>query len=130
MTIFIKAYLSDFYIVVKEKRKTLSPGPTNWSLDFVNEAIAAIKSKSSWSPFYLCIDYFISILPFAFHEYWREDIELIKLMQLVDEKLEQGDLTGDLLNFVTALKAREQDILAAWDIGEQKIAAGMKAPRE
>ena len=130
MTIFIKAYLSGFYIVVKEKRKTLSPGPTYWSLDFVNETLEAIRSNTSWSPFYLCIDYFISILPFAFHENWREDIELIKLMQLVDEKLQLGDLSGDLLNFVTTLKAREKDILAAWDIGEQKIAAGMKAPRE
>jgi len=51
-------------------------------------------------------------------------------MQLVDEKLKQGDLTGDLLNFVATLKAREKDILAAWDIGEQKIAVGMKAPCE
>ena len=51
-------------------------------------------------------------------------------MQLVDVKLEQGELEAELLTFVQALKASEQDIWQAWDIGEQKIAAGIQAPRE
>lgn len=130
MMMYIEVYLSDGFTVITEKDHKLSPSPTSWCFEFVSDSITAINENESWSPFYFCVDYFVSILPFAFRAKRRPDIELTQLMQLVDEKLEQGDLTGDLLNFVTALKAREQDIFAAWDIGEQKIAAGMKAPRE
>ena len=51
-------------------------------------------------------------------------------MKLVDDKLEQGEPAGELLTFVQMLKTREQDIWQAWDIGEQKLAAGMVAPLE
>jgi hypothetical protein len=130
LLMYIEVYLCSGFVIVEEKEETISPMPTFWTFQFVKDSLSSIKENKNWSPLYFCVDYFVSILPFAFRAKRRERIGLTQLMQLVDEKLEQGDLTGDLLNFVTALKAREQDIFAAWDIGEQKIAAGMKAPRE
>lgn len=51
-------------------------------------------------------------------------------MQLVNDQLEMGELEGELLFFVQTLKAHEKEIWQAWDIGDQKIAAGIQAPRE
>jgi hypothetical protein len=130
MMMYIEVYLSDVFTVVTEKDQKLSPSPTSWCFDFVRESITAINKSGSWSPFYFCVDYFVSILPFAFRATKRPRIKLMELMKLVDEQLEQDDLNVNLLNFLTTLKNREKDIWQAWDIGEQKIAAGIKAPRE
>ena len=130
LTIFIEAYLSNGYVIVSEKRETISPPPTYWCRNFVNKSIVAINEHQRWSPFYLCIDYFISTLPFAIELDFRAKMCLVELMHLVDEKLIQSDCEGELLTFLQTLKACEQEIWQAWDIGEQKIAAGIKAPRE
>jgi len=130
MEVFIATYFSGTYTILREKRKNISPPPTWWCIHVVRYAIEAINDQISWRPFYNCVNYFVSILPFAYHLNYRSDIRLGELMQLVDVKLAQGELEGELLAFVQALKARAQDIWQAWDIGEQKIAAGIQAPRE
>lgn len=130
MELFIAAYYTGGYTILREQRVNISPPPTVWCDYFVRYSIEAINDQISWRPFYNCVDYFVSILPFAIRLYNRSDIKLDELFKLVDDKLEQGDLEGELLSFVQALKAREQDIWQAWAIGEQKIAAGMEAPPE
>jgi hypothetical protein len=130
MELFISAYYTGGYTIVKEQRVNISPPPTWWCMLYVADSIDAVNEGVSWRPFYNCVDYFVSILPFAYGLTQRVRIRLNELMQLVDDKLDQGGLEGELLSFVQALKAREHDIWQAWDIGEKKIAAGMKAPGE
>jgi len=130
MMMYIEAYLQNGYIILAEKRKTISPMPTFWAFQFVRESLISIETNIKWNPFYFCVDFFISILPYAFNEGRRENIELKQLMGLVNIKLEGCDLTGELLSFVQVLKAHEDEIWQAWNIGEQKIAAGIEAPRE
>jgi hypothetical protein len=130
MEVFIAAYYSGGYTILREQRKNISPPPTVWCKRFVMYSIEALNDSVSWRPFYSCVDYFVSILPFAYLLSGRDEIRLNELIQLVDDKLENNELEGELLAFVQALKANELAIWEAWDIGEKKIAAGMKAPRE
>ena len=130
MEIFIATYFAGNYAILREQDEDISPGPTGWCDCFVKDSMAAINDKVSWRPFYNCVNYFVSILPFAFHLNVRTAVKLDELMQLVDDALNQGELEGELLAFVQKLKSREQEIWQAWDIGEKKIAAGIKAPRE
>jgi hypothetical protein len=127
---FSDAYFFDKYTLVKEQRTNISPSPSSWSKYFVGDSIEAINDQVSWRPFYGCVNYFVSILPFAVRLHDRAGMKLDELMQLVDKQLNQGELEGELLVFVQALKAREQEIWQAWDIGEQKIAAGLEVIRE
>jgi len=130
MELFIDAYYSGGYIILREQRKNISPSPTSWCNSFVRDSIDSVNEGITWRRFYHCVDYFVSILPFAYRLKRRGQIKLNELMQLVDNKLASGGLEGELLTFVQSLKAREQAIWQAWDIGDQKIAAGMEAPRE
>lgn len=135
MEIFSDVYFSCEYTVVKEQRKNISPLPSTWSKYFVGDSIEAINDQVSWRPFYGCVNYFVSILPFAVRLHDRVDIELKELMQLVNNKLSEESLAGEklegeLLIFLQALKAQEQEIWQAWDIGEQKIAAGLEVISE
>lgn len=130
MQIFSDAYFPGEYTVVQEQGENISPPPSAWSKDFVEDSIEAINDQVSWRPFYDCVNYFVSILPFAVRLHDRVNVELEKLMQLVNDKLIEGNLEGELLAFVQALKAQEKEIWQAWDIGEQKIAAGLEVIRE
>ena len=130
MELFITAYYTGGYTILKERRQNISPPPTWWCRSFVRNSTDAVNEGISWRPFYDCVDYFVSILPFAYLLDVRNEIKLGELMQLVDDKLEHGEPAGELLAFVQALKGREQDIWQAWDVGEQKIAAGMAPPLE
>jgi hypothetical protein len=130
MEIFSDVYFSDKYTLVKEQRINISPSPSSWSKYFVGDSIEAVNDQISWRPFYSCVDYFVSILPFAVRMHDRVGMKLDELMQLVDKQLNQGELEGELLVFVQALKTQEQEIWQAWDIGEQKIAAGLEVIRE
>lgn len=130
MTMFIDSYYSDTYTVIKEQEDIMSPGPTFWCKLVVNEVIDAINKKEEWIPLYQCVDYFVSILPFAFRPKARGRIKLHQLMDLVNQKLEERDLEGEILGFVKELKDKEQHIFEAWLVGEKKIKAGIKAPSE
>jgi hypothetical protein len=130
MEIFSEVYFSGEYTLIKEQRDNISPPPSSWSKYFVGDSIEAINDQSTWRPFYDCVNYFVSILPFAVRLHARVNIELEELMQLVNDKLIEGKLEGELLAFVQALKAQEKEIWQAWDIGEQKIAAGLEVIRE
>lgn len=130
MEIFSEVYFSGEYTLIKEQRDHVSPPPSSWSEYFVEASIKAINDQSTWLPFYDCVNYFVSILPFAVRLHARVNIELEELMQLVNDTLIEGKLEGELLAFVQALKAQEKEIWQAWDIGEQKIAAGLEVIRE
>lgn len=127
MRLVINSLLGDQYRIIKEQvsakhTKIISPDPTFWSWMFVLKVIKAISAHKEWIPFYECINYFVSILPFAIKED-RENIQLTKLLTLVGEKLAAGQLNGRALTFAQELKTREQEILLAWDTGEQKLTA-------
>lgn len=130
MEIYKEAFFSSEYCIIKEGRRTISPMPTWWSEIFVRNSIEAITNQDAWRPVYLCVDYFVSILPFALISEDRPRIELKKLMDLVDQTLLAGLAQGELLDFLEKLKIREQDIWDAWELGEQKIAAGLEVTRE
>lgn len=127
-SLFIDVILGDTFVEVIEKTsphhsKRISPPPALWCTRFVRFATEAISAQVVWKPLYQCLNYFISILPYALDERDRKRIKLPELLRVVSESLAEGKLTGELLVFAQALKDREQDILQAWDIGEQKIAA-------
>jgi len=69
------------------------------------------------------VNYFVTALPYATNEKQRKRSKLPELLQLVTGSLAEGNLSGRLLKFAQDLKDREQEILQAWDIGEQKITA-------
>ena len=134
MMLVINGLLGEEYRIIKEQISTdsfknISFGPSFWSWQYVSVIIKALTVNKEWLPFYECINHFITALPFAIKKQ-RKYIQLAKLFALVDEKLAAGTLNGRALTFAQVFKARENDILQAWDIGEQKIAAGIKAPRE
>lgn len=131
--LIVEVILGDKYFEVFEQStpshsKVISSEPTLWCNKFVRFAIKSIQTQVEWKPFYQCISYFISALPYAVDERDRKGIKLPKLLQLVTESLEEGELSGRLLTFAQELKDREQEILQAWEIGEQKIAAMKQEP--
>lgn len=129
MMLTIKCLLGTQYHIIKEavsptSLTVISPDPTFWAMVFANEALEAISSNQVWSPAYQCVDYFIGILPFAVKKK-RKFIQLVKLLTLVDEELTKNSLAGGALTFAKALKSHDQEILAAWEISEKKVAAGI-----
>jgi hypothetical protein len=130
MKLVVSALLGNTYRIIKEEGgrnrfENISPSPAYWCNDFVRKALKGVLTDTEWLPVYDCLDYFISILPYAIKEKFRKQMKLVELLATTNEALAEGQLHGRALIFAQALKAREQDILAAWDIGEQKIAAGM-----
>ncbi|MCL1039010.1 hypothetical protein L2750_17915 [Shewanella submarina] len=126
-SLFVEAILGNTYCEVFEgkppHRKMISPPPTKWCFNFAKHAIKCIDNNVEWHPIYLCIDYFVSALPFAMDERYRNRIKFLQLLELVTIRLAEGTLSGRLLTFACELKSKEQDILKAWEIGEQKLAA-------
>ncbi|MCL1039012.1 hypothetical protein L2750_17925 [Shewanella submarina] len=125
-TLFVEAILGNTYCEVFEgkppHRKMLSLPPSKWC-DMYTKAIECINEDIKWRPIYLCVDYFISALPHATDMRDRQFIEVYELLELVNTRLAEGDMSGRLLTFASELKSKEQDILKAWEIGEQKLAA-------
>jgi len=126
--LIINTILGDSYYKVVEQTSThhidvISQEPTYWCKDFVYASIKSINENVEWRPFYHCIDYFISALTFALYDHHRKGIKLPELLLLFNQRLTAGDLSGRLLTFAEALKAKEQEITEVWDIGEQTIAA-------
>ena len=101
--------------------------PGLWCESFINSLTIRehLSPQNEWIPLYDCVNYFISALPFALHEGHRKDIKrkLPTLFDLVAESLEKNLLRGRALTFAREIKDREAEILQAWEIGEQKIAA-------
>jgi hypothetical protein len=122
MQLVINGLIGDQYRIVKEQistshTKVISPDPTYWSRIYVRNVIKALSVGKEWVPFYECINYFVSILPFATKED-RKKIQVTKLLSLIDESLVDSQLSGRALVFAQELKAREQEILLAWDTSE------------
>jgi len=130
MELFREAYFSSGFSIIIEKRKKVSPPPSSWCCFYTEDAIEAIRDNSFWRPVFGCVDYFISALPYAQNTDFRGKIDVNGLMQLVDQKLSEGQCEGELLQFLQELKNKEKEIWAAWEIGEQKIAAGLETKRE
>ncbi|MCL1039011.1 hypothetical protein L2750_17920 [Shewanella submarina] len=126
-TLFVETLLGDQYCEIYEVDSSrvyiISPLPTLWCLNFCKHAIRYVDNNIEWHPIYLCIDYLITALPFALDDEDRGRTKLLKLLELVTTRLAEGTLSGRLLTFASELKSREQEILKAWDIGEQKLAA-------
>lgn len=127
-SLFIEGILGDAYCEVIEQTsprhsKIISPPSTWWSNLFIRNAIKSLSSRAEWKPFYHCVNYFVTALPYATNEKQRKRSKLPELLQLVADSLAEGDLSCRLLTFAQELKDREQEILQAWDTGEQKIAA-------
>lgn len=101
----------------------ISPSPTLWCSNFVSLAIESLLAQSEWKPFYCCVNYFVTALPYALKEKYRKIIKLPKLLQLAADSLVESALTGRLLMFAQELKDREQEIMQAWEVGEQELAA-------
>ncbi len=108
--------------ISRNRSKVISCEPTWWCNGFVRNAIKSLSSKDEWKPFYACVKYFLTALPYATVDDERERIKLSELLKAISGSLDEGNLSGSLLAFVQELKDREQEILDAWDIGEQKIA--------
>ncbi len=128
MSLFAEVVMGELYCEVYEQTSKnhsaiISPPPALWCNDFVRNAIKSLSSKDEWKPIYVCVNYFVTALPYAIKEKQRKRIKLQQLLQEVSKSLSGGGLSGPLLDFVQELKDREQEILDAWDIGEQKIAS-------
>ena len=133
MRLVIAGLLGDHYQVIKEqiavnRTKVISPPPTIFCQTFVRIAIKGLAAEKEWLPFYECIGYFVSALPFALDADDRKRIKLSELLTLVDNSLSSDSLDGRAAIFAKELKVREQEILQAWDIGEQKLAAMKQEP--
>ena len=76
MELFITAYYTGGYTILKERRQNISPPPTWWCRSFVRNSTDAVNEGISWRPFYDCVDYFVSILPFAYLLDVRNEIKL------------------------------------------------------
>lgn len=130
MELFRESYFSSGFSIIIEERSKVSPPPSSWSSFYVENITEAINAGSVWCPVFGFIDYFLSALPYVQNPKFRKRINLADLMQLVDEKLNGGQCEGELLQFLQELKSKENEIWAAWEIGEQKIAAGLETKRE
>jgi hypothetical protein len=110
MMLAIKGLLGTQYHIIKEavsptSLTVISPEPTCWVSSFVNNTIKVLSRGNELGPFYQCIDYFISALPYATRDD-REYIRLTKMLNLIDNQLEAGNVKGKELVFFQTLKAR------------------------
>lgn len=127
--------LGDQYKIVKEKDSAgdycvISPTPSYWVVGFVGRSINDIKRNVSCSQNYHCLKYFISIFKYVIKD--REKIwrYLEKLFVLAEKKLDSEELSGAAKAFAQEITENKALILEAWEIGEQKIAAGLEGGRE
>lgn len=129
--LFVETMLGNTYCEVIEQTslwhsKIISPPPTLWCHKFIRHATKSLVAHTEWKPWYECVSYFISTLPYAIYERDRKRIKLPKLLQLVRDGIENNEFSGRALAFAQELKSREQEIWQAWDTGEQKIAVGLE----
>jgi hypothetical protein len=133
--IMMDSLLKDTYVIVEEvtsprHKQNLSPEPSSWVSNFVFKTFKAIRSNVEWIPAYECINYFISILPYADYEKFRKKMKFHDLLEVIDEGVENGSFTGRAKLFAEDMSSKKNKILEAWEIGEQKIAAGLEVIRE
>ena len=66
------------------------------------------------------MDYFISTLSYAEN---REDVILDEIYDLIDEGLKRELFGSYVYKFAEEMNAKKPEIIEAWEIGEQRIAA-------
>lgn len=126
--VMMGSLLKDTYVIVEEvtsprHKKNLSPEPSSWVSNFVFKTFKAIRSNVEWIPAYECINYFISILPYADYEKFRKKMKFHDLLEVIDEGVENGSFTGRAKLFAEEMNSKKKEVLEAWEIGERKIAA-------
>lgn len=125
--IMMDSLLKDTYVIVEEitsprHKKIISPHASSWVNSFISRTMKSFKGNR-WVPAYECMDYFISILPYALEDRDRIWKKLQKLFGQVSSGIENGEFTGRTRCFAEDINRRRSEILEAWEIGEQKIAA-------
>lgn len=101
----------------------ISPSPSKWCRLFVSKSIESLQEERCWMPFYSCVNYFVTALPYAEDNKQRKQIVLDKLFCVLEEKLASTQLSGQLLCFAQELQGCEEMVREAWRVGEQNIAA-------
>ncbi|WP_299948697.1 hypothetical protein [uncultured Microbulbifer sp.] len=126
MNLFAENILGKEYRIILERTsvrrvKEISPEATYWCRYFCSSSNLAIQEKRGWQPFYQCIPYFLSSLPYALKESDRKRIKLERLWNSIDECEGKENVPHELNKFIVDLKANKADIMQAWEMGEQRL---------
>ena len=125
----VQAFYSDGFVRLEEKPakkvKKVSPEPSYWCKRYVWQALSALKNNDSYAPCYDCISYFLSILPYANdNKKHREQTKINDLLLWINPESadDNKQLSGNAAAFLENLKAVKEEIVTAWQQGEESNA--------
>ncbi|MFO6423179.1 hypothetical protein [Motilimonas sp. KMU-193] len=128
--IIISAFFSGGYQLIKSQTrvnqvKRISPLPYDWCTGFLYGIELLLEEKITWIPVQKCYNYFLSALSFVTELDEREHMEkwLANTLELVEEELALGNLSGQALEVAQQYIARQADIAQAWQLGAQRAEA-------
>ncbi|MFO6423177.1 hypothetical protein [Motilimonas sp. KMU-193] len=128
--IIISVFFSGGYQLIKsqtysDRVKVISPEPHGWCVRFVSSIRFFLQGKKKWIPVLTCYEYFLSALSFVTEVDERERVDkwLASALELIEEELALGNLTGQALEVAQQYIARQDDIAQAWQLGAQRVAA-------
>ncbi|MCE2572815.1 hypothetical protein [Motilimonas eburnea] len=128
--IIISAFFSGGYQLIKSQTyadqvKRISPFPYDWCTGFLYRIELLLEGEITWIPVLTRYNYFLSALSFVTEVDKRKRVEklLASTLELVEEELALGNLTGQALKVAQQYIARQDDITQAWQLGAQRAEA-------